>query len=382
MADDRHDEASQEGSRPKRSPPTIDLQANEISRAADDAGSEDAGKTADDQPSVGEQPVPPLAASRASSAAISAIAGALAAALVVGSAWLAGWPSLSSAPQVTQAEFGDLSNRVASVESRAGKPAVLAPDPAAAARIDTLEKSVASLRGELAAARGQSDKLAAAVKDVTSAPRDAASVPDLSAINARIAEIERTARALTAETAEHKSTPADDVPLRRVVAATLLNVSVRHGEPYGEILAASKSLATDPGALKPLEMFASSGVPSANVLCRELLAIVPKLTPAPVVAATSTGIVDRLQAGAARLVRIERTDATVGDSADAVVARITASALHNDIAAARAGLNALPPADRAAAGSWIAKADARDAALAVSRQFAADAMAALTKPAQ
>ena len=147
MADDRHDEASQEGSRPKRSPPTIDLQANEISRAADDAGSEDAGKTADDQPSVGEQPVPPLAASRASSAAISAIAGALAAALVVGSAWLAGWPSLSSAPQVTQAEFGDLSNRVASVESRAGKPAVSAPDPAAAARIDTLEKSVASRTG-------------------------------------------------------------------------------------------------------------------------------------------------------------------------------------------------------------------------------------------
>jgi hypothetical protein len=42
----------------------------------------------------------------------------------------------------------------------------------------------------------------------------------------------------------------------------------------------------------------------------------------------------------------------------------------------------LPAADRAAAQSWIDKADARDAALAASRQFEADAMAALAKPAQ
>ena len=40
-----------------------------------------------------------------------------------------------------------------------------------------------------------------------------------------------------------------------------------------------------------------------------------------------------------------------------------------------------PSADRAAAQGWIEKADARDAALAVSRQFAAEAMTALAKPA-
>ena len=48
---------------------------------------------------------------------------------------------------------------------------------------------------------------------------------------------------------------------------------------------------------------------------------------------------------------------------------------------ARRELNTLPPADRAAAQSWIDKTDARDAALAASRQFAADAMSALAKPA-
>ncbi len=98
-------------------------------------------------------------------------------------------------------------------------------------------------------------------------------------------------------------------------------------------------------------------------------------------ATTGTGIVDRLQAGAAKLVRIQRTDA-VGNDRGAMVARVTAAALRNDLDEARRELNTLPPADRAAAQAWLDKADARDAALAASRQFAGDAMAALAKPAQ
>ena len=114
-----------------------------------------------------------------------------------------------------------------------------------------------------------------------------------------------------------------------------------------------------------------------------LLALVPKLLPAAQQSnvTTGTGIVERLQAGAARLVKIERTD-TVGNDRGAVVARITAAALRNDFNEARRELKTLEPADRAAAQSWLEKADARDAALAASRQFAADAMAALAKPAQ
>ena len=48
----------------------------------------------------------------------------------------------------------------------------------------------------------------------------------------------------------------------------------------------------------------------------------------------------------------------------------------------RRELNTLTPADRAAAQGWLDKTTARDAALAASRQFAADAMTALAKPAQ
>jgi hypothetical protein len=129
--------------------------------------------------------------------------------------------------------------------------------------------------------------------------------------------------------------------------------------------------------LKPLEAFAASGVPSAPALCRELVVIVPKLVPsAPEAETTGSGIVDRLQAGAAKLVRIQRADATGTDRAS-VVARVTAAALRNDLAEARRELNTLPAADRAAAQAWLDKADARDAALAASRKFASDATTAL-----
>ena len=122
-------------------------------------------------------------------------------------------------------------------------------------------------------------------------------------------------------------------------------------------------------------------MPNAASLNRELLTLVPKLSPpAPDNPTTGSGIVDRLQAGAAKLVRIERTD-TVGNDRGAVVARVTAAALRNDVPEARRELNTLAPADRAAAQAWLDKADARDAALAAARQFSADAMAALAKPA-
>jgi hypothetical protein len=186
-----------------------------------------------------------------------------------------------------------------------------------------------------------------------------------------------------ADTKAADAKPADDLPLRRVVAAALLDVMVRSGDPYAAALAAAKPLAPNPEALIPLDQFAASGVPNAGKLSGELLTLVPKLSPvaAPDAAPAGAGIVERLQAGAAKLVKIERTD-TSGNDRGAVVARATAAALRNNSNEARRELKTLAPADRAAAQGWLDKADARDAALAASRQFAADAMAVLAKPAQ
>jgi hypothetical protein len=430
MADDRHDDASQEGGSQKHSPATdiettesakeadqaasgpsdgaadtrqddvtqeggwhnnssaADLEANRMSNADDsDSGATDGAMG--DQQSISEQPVAPPPRSRALSAVVGALSGAVAAGFVIAGARLADLPLLSSAPapQVSQEQFGDLSNRLASVESKAGKPAAPASDPAAAARVDALEKSVASLRSELAAVRAQSDKLAAGLKEGAAAPRDADDASDLAAISARLAQVEhqveQTTQTQSADATKHEPAPADDVPLRRAMAATLLNAAVRQGQPYGDLLAASKALIADPGTLKSLEVFADSGVPSTNALSRELLAIVPKIAPAstPVMATTGSSIINRLQEGAARLVHVERIDGSHKEAASAIVERIAAAARQNDVAAAKAELNSLPAADRTAAEPWLARVDAHDAALAASRQFAADAMAALTKPA-
>jgi hypothetical protein len=376
MVDDRPEDAgpSAETDRPKREGPTIDLEATEVSSS--ETQHADAGARP-------EPTSPRSSASAMTSAVIAAFAGAGAAALVIGAAWFLGWntPLPEAAPRADTTAIDGLAARVASVESKTSMPAPTAPDAAATARIEALEKSSAALRAELATARAQSEKLAALVNEMKSTPRESPAPPDLSGIDERLAQIEHTMRAQGAEIARENTKPADDGPLRRVVAASVLDVSVRQGDPYVAALAAAKSLAADADALKPLDGFAASGVPSAATLSRELLTLIPKLSPpAPQNSTTGAGIVDRLQAGAARLVRIERID-TVGNDPGAVIARVTAAALRNDSAEARRELNTLAPADRAAAQPWIDKADARDAALAASRQFAAEVMTALTKPA-
>jgi hypothetical protein len=392
MADDSPEDtvASPDPGRVKRAPPTIDLEASEVSdRPQEPTGEappeskpwgskppEPDAQESEAQESKPEEPGFQRSESRERPAAISPwviapFSGAAAAALVIGVGWMLGWPSVQppapAAPQVSAAAVDDLRARLAGVEAKVNKSA--APDQANAARMAALEKSFASLRDELSATRGQSDKLAAQINGLKSAPGDPVPAVDMSAINERLDQLERTAR-------------ADDAPLRRVVVASLLDVSVRQGDPFGAMLSAAKSLAPEAGALKPLEGFAASGVPTAATLSRELLTLVPKLSPpAQQNDVAASGLVDRLEAGASRLVRIERTDA-VGNDRGAVVARATAAALRNDANEARRELNTLPTADRAAAQPWIDKADARDAALAASRQFAADAMTALAKPAQ
>jgi hypothetical protein len=419
MVDDRsEDKGSVPASgRPKRAGPTIDLEATVVSDEAKGAAETPSAPTpeaeaaptpevapvssAEEQPAETVSPAVAPSASKPVSAPVSPwivapLSGAVAAALVIGVGWMLGWPpiqpaSAPPAPQLTATVDG-LTARIVGLESKAGK---VVPDPAATARADTLEKSVAALRSDLAAARAQNEKLAAALDEVKAAPRgDGAASPDLAAFSERLAKAESQMRAQGAEIAQQGSKladskppeakPADDMPLRRMVAATLLDVLVRTGDAFPTALATAKSLAPNPDALKPLDQFAEKGVPNANRLSTELLALVPKLSPPAAQqdpATTGSGIVERLQAGAARLVKIERTD-TAGTDRGAVVARVTAAAVRNDFNEARRELKTLPPEDRAAAQAWLEKADARDAALAASRQFATDAMAALGKPAQ
>ncbi|MCS3729493.1 COG4223 family protein [Bradyrhizobium betae] len=414
MADDKPEDAGKpedlqiapESGRAKRTPPTIDLEATEVStqprETVGEPEAEPAPEQAAHEPVGADEAKPDLAkpdlvkpdqqpdhAEAAAAAAavvastpvspwvIAPFAGAAGAAIVIAVGWVLGWPAVQAppaAPQVTSATVDALSGRVAAVETRTAKPAA---DPAIVARIDALEKLVGALRGDVANLRAQSDKTASALNDAKSAPRDVAASSDLAN---RVEVLERASKTERAELAR-QGEKMDDKPLRHVVAATLLDVAVRHGDPYQSQLSAARSLASKPDVLKPLDTFASSGIPTPVALSRELLNIVPKLSPPPEAPAANAGIVERLQAGASKLVRIERTDG-VGNDRGAIVARVTAAALRNDFVEARRELKTLSEADRAPAQAWLDKSDARDAALAASRKFADDAMADLVKPAQ
>jgi hypothetical protein len=393
MVDDRPEDIGSppDPGRAKRAPPTIELKATDVTGDIKDNAGDARPEQAPQSPSDGG---PSEARSDGASAAVSPamsrpispwviapISGAVAAALVITVGWMLGWPAVQvapSVPQINASAIDDLTARVAGLEQKAGKQVT---DAVAAARIDALEKS---LRGDLASLRAQSEKRSAEANNARSASGESVTALELSALNERVSQLERSSRNQGAEIApegEKIAKPADDMPLRRVVAAALLDVAVQQGHPFPALLTTAKSLAPNPDALKPLEPFAATGVPNAPLLSRELLTLVPKLSPPAESSTSGSGIVDRLQAGASKLVRIERTDAT-GNDRSAIVARATAAALRNDFAEARRELNTLSSADRAPAQAWLDKADARDAALAASRQFAADAMIVLARPGQ
>jgi hypothetical protein len=410
MDDDKQDKASvlPGGDANKRTPPTIDLTASDVTDAPPGSGaSEIRDPASDHSESVAASPAEPpseapaespaaASAPRTSSILVSALTGAVAALLVTGAATLAGWPQkpapvsglpLADGIAANKTEIAALGARIAKAESDAAKPAPRpVADPALATRLDTLEKSLASLRNDIVAVRGQSEKVAAALNEVksaspqgvmTAAPQ--APAIDTSVIEERIGKIERATAALSATAAAPARPPTEDPGIRKLAVATQLNTVVRQGEPYGSLLAAAYDAGGDKGVLKPLDAFAETGVPTSAALCHELLILLPGLAPKPDAQPAPSGVVDRLQQSAAKLVRIQRVDAPSSGSA-AILARATEAARRGDLNAAKRELAQLPAPDRAPLQAWTAKADAQDAALAASRQFASDTMTALSRP--
>ena len=183
------------------------------------------------------------------------------------------------------------------------------------------------------------------------------------------------------DNAAHPAAGADDQAARLTIAAEALRAAVERGAPYQAELTAVQALGADQNATAPLEPFAASGVPSAAALAHELAALMPALQRAADTAPGETGFLGRLETNAQRLVRITPVDAPAGNDPSAVIARITLDAARADIAAALTDIAALPDAAKPLAADWVKKAQARNAAIAASRQIAADALAALSKPA-
>src|ERR1700722_4539564 len=146
MADNTLDDAgtSPEAGRPRRAPPTIDLEASEVTASTDSAGD----KGDDKRSSWSSAALHPFW--------VAAVTGAVTAVLVIAVAWAVGWPAETTRPvaETNTSAVEGLSSRLAEVEGRVSKPA--APDAALSSRLEALEKSLAGLKTDIAGARAQS----------------------------------------------------------------------------------------------------------------------------------------------------------------------------------------------------------------------------------
>jgi hypothetical protein len=309
------------------------------------------------------------------------------------------------------AAAGDLASRLQKLEAQLGQLQAAprpVPDPALPSRIAALETQLKSA-GDTLRALGQRDEStaaanASALSELTqklaradkaqaqsSEASDAAnqSAAAIAALADRVDALEGGAKTLketvqktlaaglAADAAKRNAESSDDRAARAAIIAAALAAAVERGDPFEPELKAAQAQGGDAGALAPLADFAAAGVPSESALARELTSLAPALTRAAGTAPSEQGFLQKLQANAERLVRIRPIGEVAGDDPAAIVARVEVKAGRGDGAGALVELGTLPASVRAPAQAWIDKAQARAAAIAASRAFAADALAAL-----
>jgi hypothetical protein len=400
---------SEPDSTPRRRPPTIDLTATEVAADKPAAGNDPAAEGARTDGASGQQSTESAAGGPGGArlyivtAFASIAAGALVVAAIGVGLWFAGYvpkrapAAVPNALVPNSAAIAEISARLNKVESALATQQKAVPppqpDPALVSRLAAAEAATKSLNDSLAALAHRVDDAAAAAQNALAQAKSSSTVADaaksaaqagvtrsdIDTLAARIAPLESAVKTL-ADDIKHETATADDRAARLTVATEALRATVERGAPYQAELAAAKSLGADQSATAPLEAFATSGVPGAAALARELAGLVPALQQAAEPASSNNTFLGRLENNARRLVQITPVDAPPGDDPASVVTRISVDAEHGDIAAAFADIGKLPDAAKPLAAAWVEKAQARDAAIAASRKLAADALAALSKP--
>lgn len=285
--------------------------------------------------------------------------------------------------------FADLSARVAAAEQAFAKldaaartPRPAQADPALAERVAALE---AALR-PLTDASARIDSASAAARDAQARadaayeaaqkgqPGAASSQKEIDDLVARVTALEQAAK--TAEARITTNAGADKAS-RLAFTADALRGAVARGGPYARELSAVRPLLPDTRVLAPLETFATTGIPSADALSRELAQLSPTMLAAAGTPAPDSSLLGRLQSTG--LIKLRPLNEAAGNDPASVIGRADAKAGHGDLAGARADVASLPPAVQAPAQSWIARVDARDAALSAARNLAENAIGTLAK---
>lgn len=396
-----------------RPPPTIELTATEVEQPSaakaertaygDPEKPESSSAQAESQ-DASEPRATPSGRGPLLGHIISAVIGAVAAAAILVGLWLFGFTfahDVINSQVATQDTGSNAAN--AEISARLGKieRALQAPKldtanvpPALGNRLSAVETQTKMLSDSAAALNHRIDEIATTAQTAQKqAATSAASAEDaaknagqagaqrdnLDTLTTRIAALESAVKELTEKTAH--PTIGIDQAVRLSVAAQALRTAVEAGVPYQSELKAVQSLRAPSSATAPLEPFAATGLPPAETLARELAALVPVLRAAANPSSGDATLLDKLKANAQKLVHITPVDAPPGNDPTSVITRIDIDANRADIGAALKDIAALPGPLKSLAADWAKTAQAREGALAASRNISADALAALSKPA-
>jgi hypothetical protein len=298
-------------------------------------------------------------------------------------------------PAVDTKALDSLAVRLGKIESAVSAPRT---DPALAARVTGVESATRPLADAIADLSRRMDNVAAAAREAKSSADAAAAAAtaagqkadragegrvargDIEALGNRIAGLEKSTKSVTDEIARRNAANGGDRVERLAIASEALRAAAERGDPFVAELAAVKTLGGDPKATAALEPYSAIGVPRAGVLAAEISALVPAMLRAARATSRESGVLDKLQASAERLVRIRRIGESAGEDPETVIARIEVKAANGDLSGVLDEVARLPDAARAPAAAWQRKAEARGAALAAARRMAAEAVTGLGKP--
>ncbi len=424
-------EAASGPRRKKRTAPTIDLTATEVPAAEAAAAKSDPppaeteraqtasnSEASSEQPAAQESPQPAQPEARPRTYLVALAAGAAGAAVTAGiiaAVWFTDLLPIRG-PTADSPQIASLARKVQELQDRP-QPAIYtkalealgqrvskieqtianlpAGDAGVGDRLSAAENAMKSLGVALTALNRRSDDVAAnaaqardradqavtavdelraSIQDVTKNAGSSISDADLQDLRQRLTALEQSAKVARDDIL--KASSADNAA-RLALSAAALRDAVVSGAAFTAELAQAKSLGADEKKLAPLQSFAQGGLPSAAALAQELRAQLPEMIKVAGVQTPQGDFLDRLQANAGKLVRIRPIDAPPGDDASTVLARIEIELDKPDISAVLTDLGKLPDAVRAPAQGWIAKAQAREAALKAARQYAADTARAL-----
>lgn len=374
---------------------------------------------------------------RLAGAAMGMVTGALAAGAVLGGLWWTGWLAASSrdpgdADRVAAIENqlralsarpspsapmpdADLVRRVGALEQagqryaaldarltkaeaavNAPRPQTTAPaaDPAVGPQLATVEAAGQALRHEVIEMRKRLDQVAASAQGARDAAMQSSGATvaatadtagEMTRIGERLAATERAIATMQPAIAK-AAVPEADRAARLATAVLALQAAVDRGQAFSGELASVRVLLGDTPALQPLAAVAADGLVPQPALMRELTTLVVTTRRTAAAKDTAgTSMLDRLQASASNLVRVQPVDQPSpqqpGSSASSdPLLRLEAAAARNDSAASLAAIDLLPTEQQSVFAAWKSKAQARAAALTALRDLAAQSIAALGAP--